>query len=108
MTSALLQPAVAHPVAVKTEIGARRTRAKQYYDRNLGGKTYMSQQPSASYEDDQPLGQALPTISAPMTPPPNQRQSAQQESKGPRQTQSPVPAYRLAAVKNYTTTTKGI
>jgi len=158
MTSALLQPEIAHPVAVKTEIGARRTRAKQYYDRNLGGKThqeiqpgqwvyakpnpqhkhsawphgivqkvssprsytvvtpnggemrrnrtqirlaaapppdaktYMPQQPSASYEDDQPLGQPLPTISAPMTPPPNQRQSPQQESKGPRQTHSPVPA----------------
>ena len=160
MTSALLQPEVAHPVAVKTEIGARRTRAKHYYDRNLGGKaheeiqsgqwvyakpnpqhkhsawphgivqkvsspksytvvtpnggemrrnrtqirlaettppdarTYMSQQPSASYEDDQPLGQSLPTISAPMSPPPNQRQSPQQESKGPRQTQSPVPAFQ--------------
>ena len=26
-----------------------------------------------------------------MTPPPNQRQSAQQDSKGPRQTHSPVP-----------------
>ena len=36
MTSSLLQPKVAHPVAIKTEIGAHRTRAKQYYDRNLG------------------------------------------------------------------------
>ena len=134
MTSVLLKPEVGHPVAVKTEIGARRTRAKQYYDRNLGGKaheeiqpgqwvyakpnpqhkhsawphgivqkvssprsytvvtpnggemhrnrtqirlaaapppdakTYMSQQPSAFHEHDQPLGQPLPTISAPMTP----------------------------------------
>ena len=31
-------------------------------------KIYMSQQPSAFCEDDQPLGQPLPTISAPMTP----------------------------------------
>ena len=119
---------------MQTEIGARRTRAKQYYDRNLGGKaheeiqpgqwvyakpnpkhkhsawphglvqkvssprsyivvtpnggemrrnrtqirlaaapppdakTYMSQQPSASCEDDQPSGQPLSTLSAPMTP----------------------------------------
>ena len=30
MTSALLQPEVAHPVEVKTGISARRTRAKQY------------------------------------------------------------------------------
>ena len=45
MTSALLQPEIAHPVAVKTEIGARRTRAKQYYDRNLGGKTHEEIQP---------------------------------------------------------------
>ena len=130
MTSAPLQPEVAHPVAVKTEIGARGTRAKQHYERNLAGKahekiqpgqwvyaklnpqhkhsawphgivqkvssprsytvvtpndgemgrnrtqirlaaatppntkTYMSQQPSASYEEDQPLGQPLPKISA--------------------------------------------
>ena len=153
MTSVLLEPEVAHPVAVKTEIGARRTRAKHYYDRNLGGKahegiqpgqwvyakpnpqhkhspwphgivqtvssprsytvvtpnggemrrnrtqirppdakTYRSQQPSVSCEDDQPLGQPLPTISAPMTPPPNQRQSPQQDSKSPRQTRSPAPA----------------
>ena len=158
MTSALLQPEVAHPVAVKTEIGARRTRANQYYDRNLGGKaheqiqpgqwvyakpnpqhkhspwphgivqkvssprsytvvtpnggemhknrtqirlaaapppdakTYISQQPSVSCEDDQPLGQPLPTISAPMTPPPNQRQSPQQDINNPRQTRSPAPA----------------
>ena len=158
MTSVLLQPEVAHPVAVKTEIGARRTRAKQYYDRNLGGKaheeiqpgqwvyakpnsqhkhsawphgivqqvssprsytvvtpnggemrrnrtqirlaaapppdakTYMSQQPSASYEDDQPLGQPLLTIGGPMTPPPKQRQPPPQDSKGPRQTHCPVPA----------------
>ena len=45
MTSALLQPEKAHPVAVKTEIGARRTRAKQYYDRNLGGKPHEEIQP---------------------------------------------------------------
>jgi len=53
-------------------------------------QTYMSQQPSASYDDDQPLGQPLPTISAPMTPPPNQRQSPQRESKGPGQ----IPAFQ--------------
>ena len=41
----LLQPEVAHPVAVKTEISARRTRAKQYYDRNLGGKAHDEIQP---------------------------------------------------------------
>ena len=52
----------------------------------------MSQQPSASYEDDEPLGQPLLTISAPMTPPPNRRQSPQQDNKGHRQTHSPVPA----------------
>ena len=40
MTSTLLQPEVAHPVAVQTVICARRTRAKQYYDRNLGGKAH--------------------------------------------------------------------
>ena len=45
MTSALLKPEVGHPVAVKTEIGARRTRAKQYYDRNLGGKAHEEIQP---------------------------------------------------------------
>ena len=45
MTSALLQPEVAHPVAVNTEISARRTRAKQYYDRNLGGKAHDEIQP---------------------------------------------------------------
>ena len=55
-------------------------------------KTYMSQQASSSFEDNQPLGQPLPTISAPMTPTPNQRQSPQQDSKGPRQTYNPVPA----------------
>ena len=55
-------------------------------------KTYMSQQQGVSYEDDQPLGKPLPTISEPMTPPPNQRQSPQQDSKGPRQTHIPVPA----------------
>jgi len=54
-------------------------------------KTYMSQQPSAFCEDDQPLGQPLPTISAPMTPQ-NHLQSSQQFSKDPRQTQSQVPA----------------
>ena len=146
MAPVLLKPEVAHPVAVKTEIGARRTRAKQYYDRHLGGKaheeiqpgqwvyakpnpkhkhsawphglvqkvssprsyivvthngremrrnrtqirlaaapppdakTYMSQQPSASCEDDQPSGQPLPTLSAPMTPQ-NHLQSSQQLSK---------------------------
>ena len=150
MTSALLKPEVGHPVAVNTEIGARRTRAKQYYDKNLAGKaheviqpgqwvyakrnpqhkhsawphgiaqkvssprsytvvtpnggemrrnrtqirlaaapppdakTYISQQPSAFHEDDQPLEQPLPTISAPMTPPPNQQHSPQQDNKGPR------------------------
>ena len=158
MTSAPLQPEVAHPVAVKTKIGARQTRAKQYYDRNFAGKAheeiqpgqwvyakpnrqhkhfvrpngivqrvssprsytvvtpkggerrrnrtqirlaaapppdakaYMSQQASASYEDDQPLGQPLPTISAPMTCPPNQQESPQQDNKGLRQTHRPVPA----------------
>lgn len=157
MTPGLLKPEVAHPVAVKAEIGVRRTRAKRYYDKNLGGKaheeiqpgqwvyakpnpkhkhsawphgivqkvssprsyivvtpnggemrrnrtqirlaaapppdakTYMSQQPSASCEDDQPLGQPLPTISARMTPQ-NHLQSSQQFSKDPRQTQSQVPA----------------
>ena len=45
MTSALLQPEAAHPVAVKMEIGARRTRAKQYYDRNLGEKAHEEIQP---------------------------------------------------------------
>ena len=55
-------------------------------------KTYMSQQPSVSCEDDQPLGQPLPTISAPMTPLPNQRQSPQQDSNSPRQAHSPAPA----------------
>ena len=55
-------------------------------------KTYMSQQQGVSYEDNQPLGQQLPFISQPMTPPPNQRQSTQQDSKGPRQTHNPVPA----------------
>ena len=55
-------------------------------------KTYMSQQPSAFHEDDQPLEQPLPTISAPMTPPPNQQHSPQQDNKGPRETHSPVPA----------------
>ena len=39
MTSAPLQPE-AHPVAVKTKIGARQTRAKQYYDRNFAGKAH--------------------------------------------------------------------
>jgi len=29
-----------------------------------------------------------------MTPPPNQRQSSQQQSKGPRQTHGPVPAFQ--------------
>ena len=157
MTPVLLQPEVAHPVAVKTEIGARQARAKQYYDRNLGGKphedihpgqwvyaklnpkhkhsawpygivqrvsstrsytvftsnggemrrnraqirlaaapppdvkTHMSQQPSASCDDDQPLGQPLPTISMPMTPPQNQRQPSEQLSKDPCQTHNPVP-----------------
>ena len=45
-----------------------------------------------SYEDDQPLGQPLPTISAPMTPPKNQGESPQQDSKGLRQTHRSVPA----------------
>ncbi|KAL9974985.1 hypothetical protein ACROYT_G012097 [Oculina patagonica] len=45
MTLALLQPEVAHPVAVTTEIGARRTRAKLYYDRNLGGTAHEEIQP---------------------------------------------------------------
>jgi len=36
MTPGLLKPEVAHLVAAKPEIGVRRTRAKQYYDRNLG------------------------------------------------------------------------
>ena len=42
---ALLQPEVAHLVAVKAEISARQTRAKQYYDRNLGGKASEEIQP---------------------------------------------------------------
>ena len=45
MTPALLQPEVAHFVAVTTDIGARRTRAKQYYDRNLGGTAHEEIQP---------------------------------------------------------------
>lgn len=45
MTSALLQPVVAHPVAVKTVLGARRTRAKQHHDRNLGEMAHEENQP---------------------------------------------------------------
>ena len=45
MTSALLQPEIAHSVAVKTEIDACRTRARQYFDRNLGGKGHGEIQP---------------------------------------------------------------
>ena len=40
ITPALLQPEVAHHAAGKTDIGARRIRAKPYYDRNLGGKAH--------------------------------------------------------------------
>ena len=36
MTPALLQSEVAYPATVKTEIGARWSRAKQYYDRKTG------------------------------------------------------------------------
>ena len=45
MTPGLLKPEVAHPVAVKAEIGVRRTRVKQYYDKNLGGKVHEEIQP---------------------------------------------------------------
>jgi len=45
MTPGLLKPEVAHPVAVKAETGVHRTRAKQYYDRNLGGKADKEIQP---------------------------------------------------------------
>ena len=45
MTSALLQPEVAHSVAVKTEIGAHRTSAKQYYDRHLEKRAREEIQP---------------------------------------------------------------
>ena len=48
MTSAPLQPEVAHPVAVKTKISARQTRAKQYYDRNFAGKAHEEIQPGQS------------------------------------------------------------
>ena len=51
----------------------------------------MSQQSSVSCEDDQPLGQQLPTISVLMTPLPNQRQLPQQDSNSPRQARSPAP-----------------
>jgi len=45
MTPALLQPEVAYPGTVKTEIGARRARAKQYYDINLGATPHDVIQP---------------------------------------------------------------
>ncbi len=49
----------------------------------------MSQQSNASWEDDHPLAQPVPTESVPMAPQ-NQLQSSQQVSKDPRETQSPV------------------
>jgi len=45
MTPALLQPEVAYSVTVKTEIGARQTRAKQYYDRRVRGTPHEVIQP---------------------------------------------------------------
>ena len=45
MTPALVQPEVAYPGSVKTEIGARRTRANHYYDRNMGGTSHDVIQP---------------------------------------------------------------
>ena len=45
MAPALLQPEVAYLGTVKTEIGARRARAKQYYDRNVGGTLHDVIQP---------------------------------------------------------------
>ena len=45
MTPALLQPEVANPGTVKTEIGARRATGKQYYDRNVGGTPHDVTQP---------------------------------------------------------------
>ena len=59
MTSALLQPEVAHTVAVKTEIGACRTRAKQYYDRNLGGKAHEEIQPGQWYMPNPTLSTSI-------------------------------------------------
>ena len=74
------------------EMGRKRTQIRLAAAPPPDAKTCMSWQPRVSCEDDQPLGQPLPTISAPMTPPPNQRQSPQQDSKSPHQTHSPAPA----------------
>lgn len=45
MTPQLLQPELAHPVTVTTEIEEHPPRAKKYYDRNLGGKAQEEIQP---------------------------------------------------------------
>lgn len=45
MTPELLQPEVAYPVTVRTEIEARRSRGKQYYYGNLGRTAHEEIQP---------------------------------------------------------------
>jgi len=60
MTPALLQPEVAYPGTVKTEIGARRARAKWYYDRNVGGTPHDVIQPGQWVQNKtQPSAQAF-------------------------------------------------
>ena len=60
MTPALLQPEVAYPGTVKTEIGARRARAKQYYDRNVGGTPHDVIQPGQWVYANPSLSTSIP------------------------------------------------